>query len=169
MLKTCRSRDWTSQNQIGMGWVVYLQLCCGQGCPEGGKKKTFVKPTGTNVQGDAPCFLVMGSPLLQRLAVSSWRLVVGGGWRLGFGSWWRLAAVGDWRLVVGGGWRLEVGSSWRLVALGAWRLVVFGGCPCGLSLAQKKSVFSKTALVPASPAIMLPSVRQAQAPGLLNS
>ena len=36
------------------------------------KNKTFVTPTETNVHGDAFCFVVMGPPLLQRLAVGGW-------------------------------------------------------------------------------------------------
>ena len=44
---------------------------------------------------DALCFMVMGPSLLQRLAVGSWLLVVGGGWRLAVGSW--QLAVGGWR------------------------------------------------------------------------
>ena len=52
-------------------------------------------PTGTNVDGDALCFMVMGPPLLQRLAVGGWWLVV-------VGSSWRLAVGGSWRLAVGG-------------------------------------------------------------------
>ena len=52
-----------------------------------GTTRTFLTPTETNVHGDALCFMIMGPPLLQRVAV-------GGGWRL---------AVGGWRLVVPGG------------------------------------------------------------------
>ena len=64
-------------------------------------------PMEANVHGDALCFLVM-RPLLQTLAVGSWRLVAVGG------GWWRLVAVG-------GGWRLAVGL-WRLAVDGPWGL-----------------------------------------------
>ena len=74
-----------------------------QGCPQEGGKKTLVKPTETNVHGDALCFMVMGPSLLQRLAVGGWRLVGIGGWLLMAVGRWQLVAVGGWRLVVPGG------------------------------------------------------------------
>ena len=88
-----------------------------QGCLEGEKrKKEKVTPTETNLHGDALCFMVIGRPLLRRLAVGGWRrLVVGGWWLAGIGGWQRLAVVGVW-------WRLAVGG-WR--SLGA----VFQECP----------------------------------------
>ena len=69
-----------------------------QGCPEGKKKrKSFVTPSETNVHG-TPSASWSFMDLLYfkgwQLAVSGWRLVVGGGWR------W---AVGSWRLVAPGG------------------------------------------------------------------
>ena len=50
-----------------------------------------------NVHENILCFMVMGSSLVQRLAVGSWRLAlvaVGGGWqRLAIGGWRSLGAV----------------------------------------------------------------------------
>ena len=86
-------------------WNADTVLRCA-GLSSRGNKKTLLTPTERDVHRDTHCFMVMGPCLLQKLAVGSWRLVVG--------NWWRLL-----RLVVGSGWRLVVvGSGWRL-AVGA--------------------------------------------------
>ena len=54
------------------------------------------------------------------VAISGWRLAVGGWWRLAVGGWWRLPV---------GGWWLAVGGGWRLMGVGGWRLVVPWGGP----------------------------------------
>ena len=61
----------------------------------GDKKKGFVTRKTTNAHGDTLCLMIMGSSLLERLAVGRWLLAVGGGWRrLVVGGWWRLAVGG---------------------------------------------------------------------------
>ena len=88
----------------------------GAGLSVKGGKKAFVK--GTNIHGDALCFVVKTwgrHTTTETLLNNGWRLAaVGGWWRLAVGAWWVLAAVGGWRLVAVGNWQLAVGGPWGL-------------------------------------------------------
>ena len=74
---------------ICFAWGFGTGLCLRGG---GGNQKRFVTPTGTNIHGDALCFMVK-----TRARHNTTETVLNNVWRLvTVGSWWRLAVGGGW-------------------------------------------------------------------------